>query len=192
MFPSQMQGKLLDIGAYQGAMRKMIPQSITYQGIDIVGKAELDIMEWDLNAGKLPFDSEDFDYVLCCEVLEHTFYPEEIAKEIARVLKPTGIAIISLPNDLGINGRFNAFFRHPRSLDEQKYYHHWFFTLQIAREFIGRFFEISEERLYLGQAAKRFIPHFFLKLTPGICSCIFMKVRKRIDSNLLNAKEANI
>lgn len=45
-----------------------------------------------------------FDIVVCTEVLEHTLNPFEAVKEIYRVLKPNGIACISVPFNLRIHG----------------------------------------------------------------------------------------
>lgn len=45
-----------------------------------------------------------FDIVVCTEVLEHTLNPFEAVKEIYRILKPNGIACISVPFNLRIHG----------------------------------------------------------------------------------------
>ena len=46
----------------------------------------------------LPFRNEAFDTVVCYEVIEHVDSPRKVLKEIARVLKKGGRAIISTPN----------------------------------------------------------------------------------------------
>ncbi len=48
-------------------------------------------------AQPLPFDADAFDLVWCSEVLEHLFAPLETAKEIARVLKPGGVLLVTVP-----------------------------------------------------------------------------------------------
>lgn len=45
----------------------------------------------------LPFQDETFDMVLLIDVIEHIAKPEEIWKEIYRVLKPQGAVVISVP-----------------------------------------------------------------------------------------------
>jgi SAM-dependent methyltransferase len=45
----------------------------------------------------LPFESEQFDGVFCLAVLEHTLRPWDAAREICRVLKPGGRALIDYP-----------------------------------------------------------------------------------------------
>jgi len=45
-----------------------------------------------------------FDVVVCTEVLEHTLQPFDAVKEIGRVLKPGGIALVSVPYNFRIHG----------------------------------------------------------------------------------------
>ena len=47
---------------------------------------------------KLKYTNDSFDYVLCTEVIEHTDSPRRAMKEIVRVLKPGGKAIVTSPN----------------------------------------------------------------------------------------------
>jgi SAM-dependent methyltransferase len=47
----------------------------------------------------LPFPSRSFDVVLCNHVIEHLAQPDRAAVEIARVLRPGGLAIIGVPNE---------------------------------------------------------------------------------------------
>ena len=47
---------------------------------------------------QLPFADEDFDAVICAVSVQYLEYPEAIFSEIARVLKPNGIAIFSFSN----------------------------------------------------------------------------------------------
>jgi len=48
--------------------------------------------------------SEHFDIVVCTEVLEHTLQPFQAVKEISRILKFGGIALISVPYNFRIHG----------------------------------------------------------------------------------------
>jgi ubiquinone/menaquinone biosynthesis C-methylase UbiE len=56
------------------------------------------------DAQKLPCKNGIFMYVICSEVLEHLLYPSDALREMARILKPQGMVIISVPNELLING----------------------------------------------------------------------------------------
>lgn len=46
----------------------------------------------------IPLRDGSFDLVLLFEVLEHVMKPEVVLKEIGRVLKPTGILFLTVPN----------------------------------------------------------------------------------------------
>ena len=58
------------------------------------------------NAEKLEFADTSFDVVLCSEVLEHLPEPEKSLKEILRVLKAGGLAVVTTPNPENIAKRF--------------------------------------------------------------------------------------
>lgn len=48
------------------------------------------------DAHKLPFKDNLFDLVTCYETIEHVVNPEKVLKEIRRVLKKNGVAIIEM------------------------------------------------------------------------------------------------
>ena len=101
--------RLLDIGCLEGIKtvlaREVVQASETY-GIDFIenrfAEAEargIHTQCIDLN-NELPlrFSSEYFDVILCSEVIEHLFSPDDLMDEIARLLRPGGYAIITTPN----------------------------------------------------------------------------------------------
>ncbi len=55
----------------------------------------------------LPFRSEHFDLVIMLEVIEHLADIPHALDEIARVLKPGAVAIITTPNRLNITSRIH-------------------------------------------------------------------------------------
>jgi predicted SAM-dependent methyltransferase len=48
----------------------------------------------------LPFKNEEFDFILCNHVLEHIPDDTKAMKELYRILKPNGMAILQIPQDL--------------------------------------------------------------------------------------------
>jgi 2-polyprenyl-3-methyl-5-hydroxy-6-metoxy-1,4-benzoquinol methylase len=48
---------------------------------------------------KLDLPSASFDRVICTEVLEHVVDPDAVLEGIARVLRPSGVAVVTVPND---------------------------------------------------------------------------------------------
>jgi len=55
------------------------------------------------DAQNLPCKDEVFKQVICSEVLEHLLSPSEALHEMARILEPRGVGVISVPNELWIN-----------------------------------------------------------------------------------------
>lgn len=74
----------------------------------------------------LPFDDSAFDFVTCMEGIEHVINPTELVSELARIVKPGGHVVITMPNVQNYYSRlkflFTGFFyqfdsdfsRHPR------------------------------------------------------------------------------
>jgi len=95
-------GKVLDVGAGQSPWRAWLPDTATYQGIDVGYAGEFgmesnrpDVIYYDGTV--MPFDDAVFDCVLCIEVLEHSERPEMLVAEIARVIKPNGTCLLTVP-----------------------------------------------------------------------------------------------
>ena len=55
----------------------------------------------------LPFRSSTFDLVMMLEVVEHLADIPHILREIARIMKPAGVAILSTPNRLNVTSRLH-------------------------------------------------------------------------------------
>ncbi|MCU1393887.1 MAG: SAM-dependent methyltransferase [Ilumatobacteraceae bacterium] len=78
----------------------VLHQTIAYESIDGT-KAEhvLDYHSLNVETTAFPFDSDSFDVVLFCEVIEHLLMdPVAALREIQRVLKPGGCLVVSTPN----------------------------------------------------------------------------------------------
>ena len=56
-----------------------------------------------MNAEQLAFGNKTFDRVYCTEVLEHVQNPRTVLREMHRVLKEHGVAVVSVPNEALIN-----------------------------------------------------------------------------------------
>jgi len=52
-----------------------------------------------------------FDYITCLGSLEHYNYPEEGCKEISRLLKPDGKAVVVLPNEFSMHVLLDVLFK---------------------------------------------------------------------------------
>lgn len=69
-------------------------RALDYVAADIQERANIDLMS-DLTA--TPVKSESFDAAICIHVLEHVQEDRIAMKELFRVLKPGGWAVISVP-----------------------------------------------------------------------------------------------
>lgn len=61
------------------------------------------------NGEHLPWSDNTFDFVSCLGSLEHFIHPELGVQEIARVMKPTGKAVIMLPNSHHVQAVYNVY-----------------------------------------------------------------------------------
>jgi SAM-dependent methyltransferase len=116
------EGKLLEIGTSHIipiALKELVPNlQVHVTQFDLTkpekGKATLTSGEYSrvcpayrVNVEKtsLPVADNTFDYVLCCEVLEHMEQdPMFMMSEINRVLKPDGVLILTTPNVVSSRG----------------------------------------------------------------------------------------
>ena len=102
--------KILEVGCGRGFYAHIIgvffPKT-SYIGIDINGEylrtAKVFAQASNVNfrktdATKLPFADKVFDKIICSEVLEHIKNDRMALSELYRVLRPNGIAVITVPN----------------------------------------------------------------------------------------------
>jgi SAM-dependent methyltransferase len=80
---------------------------------------------------RLPLADGSVDLLTCFEAIEHVHEPEAVVSEIARVLAPAGVAIISTPNKR----------LHTDELGIQNPYHFSEMYLDEFQGLLGRFFE---------------------------------------------------
>lgn len=133
--------KILDVGADQCYLRSYLPDTSSYIGIGLEGD-DLDQIV-NLEKEKIPFGDNEFDTVLCLDVLEHLENIHEVFGELCRVSK--SYIVISLPNpyhafynmivhgDYG-TGRGMKFYYLPPEPPPDR--HRWFFREAEARTFL--------------------------------------------------------
>lgn len=98
---------LAEIGSGGGHVLRMFPEA-RLTAID-VSRVYLDVAKRNLRGydvrllkgelDRLRLPAASFDRIVCTEVLEHTVDPERVLAEIRRLLKPDGVAVITVPND---------------------------------------------------------------------------------------------
>ena len=102
-------GSLLDIGCNRGIYLEKYTQGFV-MGVDLSFHALQYAVSRCANsptsaycvvgdAEELSFIKDNtFDHILCSELLEHVYKPEKVITEIARILKPGGTVLITVPN----------------------------------------------------------------------------------------------
>lgn len=108
--------KTLDIGCGDGVLSYLLAKAGAHvTGIDNedhglkYAKENLEKMNHKQNltysfvnasAYEMPFESDSFDVIVCCEVIEHVQEPERLLAEVLRVLKKRGKFILTTPHRL--------------------------------------------------------------------------------------------
>lgn len=98
--------RILDVGCASGwflsEVSKVFPNASCY-GVDLYKEAigygkkhykKLKLRKSD--AHNLPYSDNLFDVVICCEVLEHVENPQQVLKEIGRVMTPNGLLVVEI------------------------------------------------------------------------------------------------
>ena len=101
--PKAGEARCLDIGCGGGAMIAEIAATMPAFGVDLSSDALGHARSRGLNllvsaeAGALPFESGSFSVALALDVLEHHARPEELLREVNRVLGPGGMLVVTVP-----------------------------------------------------------------------------------------------
>lgn len=104
-----------EVGAGGGHVLRMFPEarltafdvSDVFLSVAKKNLAGLDVRFVKGEIDKLDLPAASFDRIVCTEVLEHTVDPTAILAAMARLLRPGGVAVVTVPNDpliLGLKG----------------------------------------------------------------------------------------
>lgn len=91
-------GKILDVGCGKKPYRDLFLYS-DYIGLEYDTPENRKSKQADFfyDGKTFPFSNAEFDSIICNEVLEHVFNPDEFLSEIIRVLKPNGKMLMTVP-----------------------------------------------------------------------------------------------
>lgn len=117
--------KILEVGCRAGNLTQYYCSGNDIVGVDVDRNALLEFEKklgfeshWvDVDSEDLPFDSESFDLVVLSEVMEHLRFPQKALREIARVLRPAGRLIGSVPNAFRLRNRLKFIIGKPFEVD---------------------------------------------------------------------------
>jgi SAM-dependent methyltransferase len=134
-FAPYLHGKVLDVGCDKARLKQLVP-GIDYLGVDVSGTPDLTV---NLEKEPLPFANDEFDCVVCSDVLEHLDNLHDNFKELARVSR--GRVVLSLPNNWAnarkaIERGHGSFGHYGLPPDPPPDRHKWFFCLTEAQTFL--------------------------------------------------------
>ena len=97
-FAPMLSGRLLDVGCGSKPYQSLFAVD-AYIGLDIDSETtrKRGAADFLYDGGKFPFEGAVFGSILCNQVLEHVFNPDEFLGEVNRVLKPGGKLLLTVP-----------------------------------------------------------------------------------------------
>ncbi|MDP3992247.1 MAG: class I SAM-dependent methyltransferase [Nanoarchaeota archaeon] len=178
--------KVLELGTGIGEfLLELTEKGFDVIGIDIIPNKKLikkgfDIRKHDLNGG-LPFEDSSFDVVVALEVLEHLCNPYKMMKEIKRVLRDGGYAIISMPNTASIFQRIGQLYE-KRMDNLDIYWHHYQPSIISIRNLVSTELKIEKEIFSFSFRRLRgfdWLGKILLKINKeAFTGCFMLKARK--------------
>jgi ubiquinone/menaquinone biosynthesis C-methylase UbiE len=136
---------VLEVGCRAGNLAQHYANGNRVTGVDVDRRA-LELFEqrlgvkghWvDVDAEPLPFADASFDVVVFSEVMEHVRFPRRVLAEIARVLRPGGRHVGSVPNAFRLRNRLKFLAGKPFEPDPShlRSYSHALLRRELASHF---------------------------------------------------------
>ncbi|MGH3065707.1 MAG: class I SAM-dependent methyltransferase, partial [Gaiellaceae bacterium] len=148
--------RVLDLGCRSGALTRHFLDGNEVVGLDVdaaaLAKAEaLGIQPVQANVEEpLPLEDASFDAVVAGELFEHLQFPDLLVAEIARVLRPGGVLVGSVPNAFRVQSRLRFLRGRPPEDDPT---HLRMFSPATVRELLAGFGDVRLE--FLGGRYRR-------------------------------------
>lgn len=138
-YQSILKKRILDVGADRGALKSHLPGDAEYTtcGLEPHHDVRADLEE------PLPLPANEYDCVLCLDVLEHVDRIHELFDELCRISRR--YVIVSLPNPWSsfLRNLFQGYYAKEQPTkfyglptDPPKDRHKWFFSASEAKRFI--------------------------------------------------------
>ncbi|MFZ2664318.1 MAG: class I SAM-dependent methyltransferase [Patescibacteria group bacterium] len=181
--------EVLDIGC---GLNNLYFNFKNYIGMDINDyglENKVKIIKQDFNENLvLPFDSSSFDLVIVSEFLEHIFRPDLLSKEINRVVKDSGVIIVTLPNEFTLNCRLGFMFNKVLNKGFDLFTHKYIFNVKKIDEFIKNYFKSIDKDFVCYGVFWNFMPDFVNDLMVKVSPRLFAKsvifvCRKKEEKN---------
>jgi SAM-dependent methyltransferase len=156
--------RVLDLGCRSGALTRHFLEGNEVVGLDVdaasLAKAEeFGIQPVLANVEEpLPFEDVSFDAVVAGELLEHLRFPDVLVAEIARVLRPGGVFVGSVPNAYRLQGRLRFLLGRAPEDDPT---HLRMFSPAVLQELLIRFEDVRFE--FVGGRYRRLHPRLLAR-----------------------------
>ena len=173
------------------------------RGIDVI-YADLSVIfgNLDITKRRLPLPDNHFDVIVCWETMEHfNFNPVGFVKEIHRVLKPGGIATLTVPNRAKLEHRIKMIIGRPMGETIESYYvfyahsgpfFGWHWREYTLKEFVELFskenftvesagcltYFMNRPQMSFARAAYRFMARALSSIFPSLGTICALVVRK--------------
>ena len=202
--------KVLDIGPGKGellhALRSKFGMNIGLSAIDrhesvlkslpentTLIRANLwQLLDYENGIKELPVPDESFDMIILTEVIEHVIFPQILISEIARMLKPSGVLLISTPNIHMIGNRLAMLFGVDKifhrtgsegfisKLNYHPYGHVGHYSIASLKELLGPWFEVKTARsAAFNIPLLRYAQPLFARIFPTLATSMIMLEQKR-------------
>lgn len=96
-------GKLLEVGPQERSLVRETFTNFDYKSLDIVGTFNPTYIG-DITKPNKAIPDQEFDCIICMEVLEHCLQPFDAIAELRRMLKDGGVLVLSSPLNWRIHG----------------------------------------------------------------------------------------
>lgn len=126
---------ILDVGCGNGYQMAPLAKNNSVYGLDISENNIEKAISLGIRAQchdveeRFPYEDNFFDVVVCSELLEHLFFPEQVIKECYRILKDSGTFIITVPNLYCLQnrlsmlmGRGSRYIEYPQNMNHVRFY----------------------------------------------------------------------
>jgi len=97
-YSQSLSGVLLDVGCGTKPYQSLFDVD-EYVGLDMDSEntRKCGVADYLYDGGLFPFPDEKFNAILCNQVLEHVFNPDQFLNEINRVMKPSAKMVLTVP-----------------------------------------------------------------------------------------------
>lgn len=103
-----LRGRVIDVGCGLGPYRRLLGAGCSYVGVDWRATPAVSVLG---DVSRLPIADDVADCILLTEVLEHVPEPLAVLREVRRVLRPGGVAYVTVPMSWCLHGEPFDYYR---------------------------------------------------------------------------------